>query len=271
MPTLAVVNNVMFAHAGHFASLAEIASAKGEIYDGLTKNGVACVDLSNQFSNEYLESLAQRQIKVFEYGVPKSNCYIKEFTLHGAKIVTPLGEFELRLQILGRHNYLNALTVVALALNLGCNLAEIKVGLEKYTGYKGRLERKTAFNGALIVDDTYNANPDSVLAALLAVQNLNKPLWFVFGDLKELGVQELEFHRKIAEAADSGGVECLLTIGDLAKHGAEFFGGEKIHFESNQDIVKYCLLHLPTSATLLIKGSNSMHLAEVATQLSKVS
>ncbi|HCY38321.1 MAG TPA: UDP-N-acetylmuramoyl-tripeptide--D-alanyl-D-alanine ligase [Neisseriales bacterium] len=264
-PTVAVVNNVMFAHAGHFTSLAEIAAAKGEIYHGLDATGVACVDSSSQFSQKWLCN--DIKSKIFSYGSPATQCFIKTLSAEHALYQTPEGELMVQLKVLGAHNYYNALTVIALALNLGCSLAAIKLGLENYAGYKGRLERKSAFNGALIIDDTYNANPDSVKAALAAIQNLPQPHWFIFADLKELGEHELEFHREIGEAANLSGVEHLITVGKLAKHAAQFFTGDKINFENNADVVKYCLSCLPPKATLLIKGSNSMNLAEVASQL----
>ncbi len=264
-PTLAVVNNVMFAHAGHFSSLADIAAAKGEIYHGLAADAIACIDLSNQFSQNWLANDIKSQI--FSYGTTETECFIKELTADCAIYQTNLGELTIHLNVLGTHNYYNALTVIALALNLGCSLESIKYGLENYAGYKGRLERKQAFNGAVIIDDTYNANPDSVKAALSAIQNLPKPHWFIFADLKELGEHELEFHREIAEAANLCGIDNFITVGKLATYAAEFFAGDKISFESNTDVVKYCISHLPEKATLLIKGSNSMRLFDVATQL----
>ena len=266
-PTLAVVNNVMFAHIGQFKSLGEIADAKGEIYNGLASDGVACIDVSNPFSALWSAKTELDSAKIFDYGTAESACYLAEFTEIGARYITPLGELEISLRILGQHNYFNALTVIALAINLGCSLNSIKTGLESYTGYSGRLERKKAFNGALIVDDTYNANPDSVRAALKAISVLPRPHWFIFADLKELGSGELDFHREIGEQIQKDGIDHLLTVGSLAKHAAEYFNGTKIHFESNQDIVKYCLSELPKSGTLLIKGSHSMRLNEVADQL----
>ena len=266
-PTLAVVNNVMFAHIGQFKSLAEIADAKGEIYNGLARDGIACIDVSNPFSKQWGTKAELTTAKIFDYGTAESGCYLAQFTEIGARYITPSGELEVSLQILGQHNYFNALTVIALAINLGCSLSSIKIGLENYTGYSGRLERKKAFNGALIVDDTYNANPDSVRAALKAISVLPRPYWFIFADLKELGSGELDFHREIGEQIQEDGVDHLLTIGSLARHAAKYFNGAKIHFESNQDIVKYCLSELPKSGTLLIKGSHSMRLNEVADQL----
>lgn len=265
-PTMAVVNNVMFAHAGHFSGLSDIASAKAEIYSGLADNGIACVDTSNQFASTWLKNEAQGK-QLFLYGSESTNCYIKALSTSEAIYITPIGEITIRLNVLGSHNYKNALTVIALAVNLGCSLESIKLGLESYGGYKGRLERKKAFNGALIIDDTYNANPDSVAAALEAIQVLAKPYWFIFADLKELGSDEVKYHQEIGCLVNKFGIDKLLTVGNLAKHANDIFSGEKLHFISNDDVVKYCRDNLPKEATLLIKGSNSMRLSNIVEQL----
>lgn len=266
-PTVAIINNVMFAHAGHFGCIEDIARAKGEIYHGLNDGGIACIDISSEYTKLWLDNDI-KQCKTFVYGKEETNCYLKSIEDGVGYYITPLGELEIKLRVLGQHNYYNALTAIALTVNLGCSLKSIKNGLESYSGYKGRLELKNAFNGALIIDDTYNANPDSVKAALNAIQGLPRPYWFIFADLKELGIHEFEFHREIGEYAEAANVDMFLTVGDLAAHAAKFFSRDKIHFATNQDIVKYCLTNLPKNATLLIKGSNSMHLGEVAEELS---
>lgn len=268
-PTLAVVNNVMFAHAGFFKSIDEIAAAKGEIYSGLDRHGLACIDAGSLFGKGWADAMRKRSVAVFSYGSPDSGCYIKELMVDQAKYVTPHGEVDIRLQVLGQHNYLNALTVIALAINIGCSLDSIKEGLECFSGYKRRLERKTAFNGALVIDDSYNANPDSVKAALSAIQVLPKPYWFIFADLKELGEFEWDFHHKLGQEMNNYGISKLLTVGELAAHAANCFEGDKIHFANNQDIVQYCLINLPQNATVLVKGSLSMNLAEVVAGIVK--
>ena len=266
-PTLACVNNVMFAHAGHFQSLDEIAAAKAEIFEGLDQTGTACLDLSNQYSQAWQKQLLASGVPIFSYANSASQCYLKRLSSSGGEYVTPLGGIHIKLAVLGEHNYSNALSVIALAINLGCSLDAIKTGLEAYLGYPKRLEPKRAFNGALMIDDSYNANPDSVKAALQAIQVLAKPYWFIFADLKELGADELKFHQEIGAALDGFAISQLLTVGELAAHAAEFYPGAKIHFSCNQDIVKYCLANLPKNVTVLVKGSNSMQLQEIVQQL----
>ena len=266
-PTIAAINNVLLAHAGHFNGISGIAKAKGEIYHGLG-DGVACVNVSSEFANLWLEQDITTQ-QVFSYGAADTRCYIKQITLQSAIYVTPLGEVEISLQILGQHNYFNALTVIVLAINLGCNLTEIKLGLDNYTGYKGRLEQKVAFNGAIIIDDTYNANPDSVKSALSAIQVFKQVKWFIFADLKELGSDEIEIHQKLVKEIAAANINKLITVGNLAKQTSDKFAGDKLHFENNEDVVEYCLESLPQDALLLVKASNSMRLFDIVNKIVK--
>ena len=266
-PTIAAINNVLLAHAGHFNGISGIAKAKGEIYHGLG-DGVACVNVSSEFANLWLEQDITTQ-QVFSYGAADTRCYIKQITLQSAIYVTPLGEVEISLQILGQHNYFNALTVIVLAINLGCNLTEIKLGLDNYAGYKGRLEQKVAFNGAIIIDDTYNANPDSVKSALSAIQVFKQVKWFIFADLKELGSDEIEIHQKLVKEIAAANINKLITVGNLAKQTSDKFAGDKLHFENNEDVVEYCLENLPQDALLLVKASNSMRLFDIVNKIVK--
>ncbi|MFN7095275.1 MAG: glutamate ligase domain-containing protein, partial [Burkholderiales bacterium] len=253
---------------GFFNSLTEIAQAKGEIYSGLTLGGLACMNLAEPLHAVWQASLPQYEITQFSYGTPGSSCYLAKAKDDGSIIIsTNQGNLQTKLQVLGKHNCYNAVTAAALAVNLNCSLEAISQGLANYAGYKGRLQPKAAFNGALIIDDSYNANPDSVKAAIIAIQNLPKPHWFIFADLRELGKFSSKFHQEIGQFAANNGIDMLLTVGEMAAITNASFNGKKMHFSSNQDIVEYCLHYLPVTATLLIKGSNSMGLGTLVEQL----
>ncbi len=263
-PTIAIINNVMLAHAGFFNDLADIAKAKGEIYNGLTNTGVACINQNSLFFTMWYEQVSKLGIKVLEYGNADSYCYLKQTGIGGKMVLgSKEGDIECTLQVLGEHNKTNAVTATTLALAIGCSIKNIETGLNRYTAYKGRLESKQAFNGALIIDDSYNANPDSVKAAILAIRDLPRPHWFIFADLKELGKFSQEAHQEIAQFAFANDIDLLLTVGILSKITHDEFAGEKLHFKTNQDIVEYCKQYLPQKATLLVKGSQSMALSEV--------
>lgn len=271
-PTIAVVNNVMWAHAGFFNGLEGIAAAKGEIYNGLTTNGVACVNLMDKFGQYWLDNLhaKPKPAKLFTYGTKESECYLANADDCGNfTITTSGGNITGTLQVLGVHNCYNALTATAVALNLGCSLANIAAGLNGYTGYSRRLERKVAFNGSLMIDDSYNANPDSVKAAILAIKSLPRPHWFILGNLGELGDLTETLHQDVGKFAKNNGIDVLLTVGELARFARVDDKISSLHFSNNADLVEYCLKNLPAAATLLIKGSLSANLAEVVNQLIK--
>ncbi len=265
-PNIATINNIMLAHAGNFNDLEDIAKAKGEIFSGLMDDGEAYINQSSPYQNLWQNHPGKN---IF-FGKPGSICYIKyndtgsKFTLDGV-----LGEINCELKVLGEHNKLNAMTAATLAIALHCSAKNIQYGINNYTGYKGRLERKNAFNGALIIDDSYNANPDSVKAAILAIKDLPKPHWFVFADLAELGEFSKDSHAEVADFATKNGIECLLSYGEESKITYSVFKGAKMHFCCIEDIVKYCFEHLPASATLLVKGSNSMNLASFVSKIVK--
>lgn len=265
-PTVAVVNNVMRAHYGFFNSLEEIAKAKFEIFNGLASDGVACINPNISYADLALDKIKQLPVKLYEYGVEGSNLYyVKD--AQEKTIVTKSSEIHPKLRVLGEHNYDNALTVVALAKNIGCNKLQIEKGLYNFKGYTSRLEPKTAFNGAMIIDDSYNANPDSVKAAILAIDRLPKPHWLILGDLRELGEHSAQFHQEIGKFAKDNQIDVLITVGEDSRYATEHFDGVSVHFATNAEVVDYCLTLLPPNATLLIKGSKSMKLNEVVNRL----
>ena len=251
-----------------FSNMADIAKAKGEIYHGLQPGGIACVNLAEKLHYVWKNDIPEHVSKRYEFGTLGSNCYLKKVNPDGGIcLATTIGDINTRLQVLGQHNQINAVTASALALNLGCSLESIALGLANYTGYKGRLQQKTAFNGALIIDDSYNANPESVKAAILAIERLPKPHWLIFADIKELGHFSQDSHIDIGKFANEHQIDKLLTIGEFAKYTNNAFDGDKLHFATNQDIVAYCIENLPKHATILIKGSNSMNLGGVVDKI----
>ena len=271
-PSIAVVNNAMLVHAEFFQSIKDIAIAKGEIYNGIIDGGIACINESSEFASLWhsLVNSEGDKIKTLGFGTAGSFCYLKSSDSNGRIVLaTKSSDISCRLQVLGEHNKLNALTATVLALQLGCKLTSITEGLSSYAGYKGRLEKKQAFNNALIIDDSYNANPDSVKAAIIAIRDLPKPHWFVFADLGELGEFMHKSHQEIAVFAKEHGIDVLLTTGENTKITHANFSGIKMHFTSSQDIVEYCRQNLPANATLLVKGSHSMNMAYVVNKLTK--
>ncbi len=265
-PSIVTVINVMMAHAGFFNDLSDIARAKGEIYHGLLNDGIACVNLNVPFYKLWINDIGNKPI--FNYGIPGTDCYLLDSKTDGTTtIVTNRGQIKVKLKVLGQHNQENAVVATALALKVGCSIESITNGLNNYVGYKGRLELKTAFNGALIIDDSYNGNPDSVKAGIRAIENLSKPHWVILGDLGELGKYSDEAHSKLGEFANQNGIEVLLTYGEHTKHTHNSFKGIKRHFIDKEQLIDYCKNNLPSNATLFVKGSKTAKLYEVIDKL----
>ncbi len=270
-PNIALINNIHLAHAGFFTGLEDIARAKGEIFFGLQSGGIACVNTTSPFAPMWFEYLHSRNdISIFQYGATNTKCYLVSNDDNAlTRINYASDEINLQLKVIGQHNKNNAVSAATIAYNLGCGFNSVTSGLSQCPGYKRRLERKTAFNGALIIDDTYNAGPASVKAAIDAIGEFGHPHWVVFADLKELGEFEVDVHKEMAQYMQESGIDVLLTVGELAKITHDTFHGKKMHFVSNQDAVQYCMQNLPANATLLVKGSNSMNLDEVVAGLIK--
>jgi UDP-N-acetylmuramoyl-tripeptide--D-alanyl-D-alanine ligase len=278
-PTIAVVNNVLWAHAGFFKNLDGIALAKSEIYNGLEDGGIACIDKNLSYATIWAGNLASRKINLSFYGSRDTDCYLdKDSNIEITIINTNIGRIETKLKVLGEHNQKNAVTATNIAIKLGCDIKSISKGLASYLGYKGRLEQKLAFNGATIIDDSYNANPDSVKAAILAIKPFPTPHWFILGDLNELGEFTKAKHMEVGIFAKEHGIEKLLTVGEfgnISGHGyinavdCKANNHNWHHFDNIEEITEYCRKFLPSKATLLIKGSNSMQLWQIADKLLK--
>jgi UDP-N-acetylmuramoyl-tripeptide--D-alanyl-D-alanine ligase len=269
IPTIAVVNNVANAHIGNFNSLDDIAKAKGEIYDGLTESSIALINQGSDYANYWTSLITDPKINKQYYNSHDSDYYIKNIdTNHNTSIMSiNKQDYTVELSVLGEHNYYNALTAITITSLLNYKVSSMLAGIKNYQGYKSRLERKKAFNGAIIVDDSYNANPDSVKAAILAIKDLPKPHWFILGDLKELGVFSDEKHYDVGLFAKANAIDVLLTIGDMVIPANQSFGDNSLYFSNKQDIIEYCQNNLPMSATLLIKASKSLKLWEIADAL----
>ncbi|MBY0345871.1 MAG: UDP-N-acetylmuramoyl-tripeptide--D-alanyl-D-alanine ligase, partial [Neisseriaceae bacterium] len=175
------------------------------------------------------------------------------FQLH-----TPQGSIEIQLAAAGEHNVRNACAAAAIALALDVPLIAIAKGLAAYQGVKGRLQIKRALNGACLIDDTYNANPDSMTAGLSVLQRYPAPRWLVMGDLGELGDSAVELHTEVGAVALACGVEQLVTLGELSRFSAAAFGSLSRSFETHAQVIEFMKTDLPENATVLIKGSRSM-------------
>jgi UDP-N-acetylmuramoyl-tripeptide--D-alanyl-D-alanine ligase len=181
-------------------------------------------------------------------------------------ISTPDTQFKVRLSAAGVHNVRNALAACAAAIAVGVDAASIARGLESFSPVAGRLQRKTAANGALVIDDTYNANPDSVRAAIDVLAAAPAPRTLVLGDMGEVGSEGVAFHEEIGAYAHAHHIDRLFTLGTLARHATQAFGQGAVHFD-DMDKLTAVITGVPAGASILVKGSRFMQMERVVNHL----
>jgi UDP-N-acetylmuramoyl-tripeptide--D-alanyl-D-alanine ligase len=178
---------------------------------------------------------------------------------------TSEGAAPVRLHIAGRHNVKNALAAAACALSAGVALSDVVQGLQAFEPVKGRSRALTVQQGGRVlslVDDTYNANPDSVRAAIDVLAELPAPRLMVLGDMGEVGHQGPQFHAEVGAYAAERGIDVLFTLGDLCAEAAKAFGAGR-HFDNMADLCKAVLTQVMDSQSVLVKGSRAMKMEQV--------
>jgi UDP-N-acetylmuramoyl-tripeptide--D-alanyl-D-alanine ligase len=268
-PTVAVVNNAGTAHIGEVGSREAIARAKGEIYEGLTANGTAIINADDDFSG-YWKSLNSNR-RVITFGLEKTADVSAIYQINGnlteINLKTPSGQIEFKLSVLGIHNIYNALAASAVAAALGVSNVDIAKGLAVFGAVKGRLNWLQANNGAVVIDDTYNANPDSMKAAIDVLANQKTPQIFVMGDMAELGADAPQMHADIGLYAKQKSISHLLSFGDLSAKAVDAFGANAQHFSTMEALVESLKSLMTNNATVLVKGSRFMQMERVVNQI----
>lgn len=272
-PDIAVVNNIQHAHIEGFGSIEGVASAKSEIYSGLKPGGTAIINLDLSWSKDWQKSLTNTRCISFSTERTDADIYADNIkTLESGCCEFELcanGErASLILPMPGLHSVKNAVAAAACALASGTDIAQIIKGLSLVKPVSGRLNTHQLTNHVTLIDDTYNANPDSFKAAIdvLGAVEGNKVL--VMGDMAELGERAMELHEQIGDYAQEKGVEALHSVGLLSAIAAKKFGG--IHHQDKNQLISAVtdLLAKKTKTTILIKGSRSSGMDEVVKTLS---
>jgi UDP-N-acetylmuramoyl-tripeptide--D-alanyl-D-alanine ligase len=264
-PQVALVTNAGSAHLGLLGSLEAIALAKGEIYEALGSDGTAVINADDAFAPLWRKIAAEKP--VLDFGLTPEAAVSASYTLHQLEseivVKTPLGEAPFLLRAPGLHNVRNAAAAAAAATALDLTPDIIAAGLTRYRGVKGRLQQKTAINGAVLIDDTYNANPESVRAAIAVLAQVPGRRILVLGDMGELGPDAERLHVEVGDAARLGGVDRLYALGELAAKAVEAFGPGATHFARIEDLLAAVENELAPRVTVLVKGSRFMRMERV--------
>ena len=267
-PTVAVITNAQRAHLEGLGGLAAVARAKGEIFAGLSNDGVAIINADDPHAAMWHELSRPRRVMTF--GLASASDVTARYTLQQfgslLRLTTPQGEsdHEVRLTLPGLHNVMNALAAAAAALAAGVPVAAVAAGLSDFSGVKGRLQRLRARHGATLIDDSYNANPDSVRAAIDVLAALQGKKILVFGDMGEVGEQAGQLHDEIGGYAKSMGVDRMLAVGELSAAAVRNFDGGAEHFKSVGALLDALVPMLDADTTVLVKGSRFMKMERIA-------
>lgn len=262
-PDVALVNNVGEAHLEGFGSIEAVASAKAEIFQGLSGDGWAVINDDDQFADVMRSAASISHIREFGSSDDVAVRLLPENTLQiasGGKTLSP------RFSLLGRHNRMNAVAATAVAQCMDVQPVAIMSGLATIEQVPGRLNQQPGINNANLIDDTYNANPVSVRAAIDVLAEFVGKRVLVLGDLGELGPDEQAMHAALGAYAQSAGIEQLYTVGVLSVHAANAFAGAQ-HFDSQEQLVIQLRADMSHGVTVLVKGSRGSKMERVVKPL----
>jgi UDP-N-acetylmuramoyl-tripeptide--D-alanyl-D-alanine ligase len=269
-PRIGLVNNIGPAHLERMHSLEGIAETKGAMYQALPQDGVAVINADDPFA-AYFTGLAGAR-KLLRFGVEAPAEVAAADLRLGADasvftLTTPSGRATVRLPLPGRHNVANALAAAALAHAAGVALDDIVAGLQDAESVEGRLRRRESPQGWVLIDDSYNANPDSALAAVATLALQPGESWLVLGDMAELGDDAATLHARIGQVAREQGIARLYAVGKLAAAAAEAFGDEGRVHADQAALITALRGDLHAGVCVLVKGSHSSHMENVVAAL----
>ena len=270
-PNVALVNNIMPAHVEGFGSVDAIARAKAEIYQSLNDDGVAVINIDDRYANDMMCELPTKNYLTFSL-FDQSACVHADniqaqaqgthFTLCAAG-----ARRDIQLNVIGPHNLANALAAPCCALAAGATLENIAKGLEEFTAVSGRLNIVRGLHNCTVIDDSYNANPGSVCAAIDAVKNIQGNKILVLGDMAELGSEAKSAHASVGDYANKAGFYSLYSVGILSAFAAKSFGSGAQSFEQQSELIEQLKTIVTNETVIVIKGSRSAHMEKVTQAL----
>jgi len=270
-PTIVVVNNAQREHQEFMASVAEVADEHADALRALRSDGVAVLNADDPYLPLWQAAAAERGARVVTFGLADAAdvTAASKVRADGSDVAlrAPEGEVRFTLPVPGRHMVGNALAAAATARALGASLPAIGRGLAAFRPVVGRLVAQRLPNGALVIDDTYNANPDSVRAAIDVLAAAAGVTWLVLGDMGEVGAEGPAFHREVGAYAKERGITRLLATGELAREAVGAFGAGGTHYAEIDALADAARQDAHAGVTLLVKGSRFMRMERVVAAL----
>jgi UDP-N-acetylmuramoyl-tripeptide--D-alanyl-D-alanine ligase len=273
-PTIAVINNAQREHQEFMKSVADVAAEHAALLSALPVGGVAVINADDDYAPYWTEIVTRRNaegamLTVRDFGLRAPAAVSARFRIESwgtfIDVSAPEGRVSFELRAPGRHNVSNALGALAAATAAGADLSSAAAGLAAFRPLAGRLQASDLPDGGAVIDDTYNANPDSVRAAIAVLARASAPRWLVFGDMGEVGDEGVAFHREIGAYARAAGIDRLFGVGELAQHAVNAFGTNGEHFADVATLT--AALHPIPGLTVLVKGSRFMRMERVVAAL----
>jgi UDP-N-acetylmuramoyl-tripeptide--D-alanyl-D-alanine ligase len=270
-PTIGLVNNAQREHQEFMSTVEAVAIENGEVIRALPAKGVAVFPAQDAYTQLWQKLADARPVLTFGFkqGDVQAHDIVWRNGAWSFQLWTQQTSLPCRLNIAGRHNILNALAATACALAAGMSLPVIVKGLESFEPVKGRsksCEWQLDGHAFTLVDDTYNANPDSVRAAIEVLAELPAPRLLVLGDMGEVGLQGAEFHQEVGAYAKACAIQSLFTLGDLCQHSSQAFEGA-VHFSDMDSLQARVLSDISAYNSVLVKGSRFMKMERVVEAL----
>lgn len=269
-PQVSMINNVMPAHIEGFGSIEGVAKAKGEIYESLAADAMAVVNLDDQFSSSWLVQLQDHKVISVSLQNNAADFHARAIELSDAAVSFELvangNAISITLNAQGEHSVRNALMASACAFAAGANVQQIQAGLANFAPVSGRMSKHVGVNQVQIIDDSYNANPGSVRAAIDVLAQKNCGV-LVLGDLAELGPDAVRLHGELGDYARTKKLPYIFTLGNLSENASQHFGKGAQHFTDRASLVAHLKTIARADMTLLIKGSRSSKMDLVVREL----
>lgn len=268
-PSVALITNAAHAHLEGVGSLSEVVRAKAEIFLGLQSGGTAVINADDRFAAYW--AARTRSFQTITFGLDsQARVTGSASTINGQQVVEvdlPDESFEAPLNLLGRHNALNALAASSVGWGCGGDAAQIRAGLVEVQAEPGRLQIREAAHGATLIDDSYNANPDSLRAAIRTLSGRQGLKVLIIGNMAELGSRAAELHSEVGREARHAGIDVLIALGEMAGLAADVFGDNAKKFDSFESLISDTHRMLRPGVTVLVKGSRSAQMEQVANAL----
>jgi UDP-N-acetylmuramoyl-tripeptide--D-alanyl-D-alanine ligase len=272
-PNIVLITKASAAHIEGFGSLQGIVEAKGEIIDHVQPDGVVILNGDDENVWQWKQRASGKRTIFF--GLERSSgadYFASDIEIAasgrvGFTLNTPKGETAIALNLFGKHNIMNALAASAIALEAGASLSDVSKGLASLKPISGRLQQLAGLRGSKLLDDTYNASPDSFFSAIDVLMSFDGEKIVIAGDMKELGDETVQSHEQVGEYAKSAGVNRLWATGEMSKLTVESFGEGGMYFESKSELVDACKDIANSQITFLIKGSRGAEMDIVVSKL----